>query len=396
MKLKRDRDGWKKARVPGYATGGWCDHRAQGRSLGALRQPRDDSDETRGHLTDASARPNFRIWSFRQDAVIGPPLIELNHIFLFLALVSPIVVLFATWQREMAGSWRIASLVVLAITGISFLLFRKEAGYIGGAAWFALLFLPAVGLKRVSELSAWHRYAEARRLTSMLRFVHPGRELRQQETLFRDLEARQTAGHLPPPTALPAWRTRNRLSGCWAVLTLLVVNIICFAIEGRGSENPARLSQLGALDLNLVVLGHEYWRLGTALFLHYGPIHLLFNLFALYVIGPDLERAIGGVRFLYAYLVSGLGSSAGVVILMLFHKIERSQVVGASGCVMGVVGTLAAILLRNRHQPGGRARLMNIIMIICVQVIFDHYTPQVSMSAHLCGLATGFALGLFL
>jgi membrane associated rhomboid family serine protease len=323
-------------------------------------------------------------------------LIELNHIFLFLAFVSPIVVLLGTSQRAMAGSWRIASLVVLAITGISFLLFRQEAGYIGGAAWFALLFLPAIGLKRVAVLSAWHRYADARRLTSLLRFVHPGRELRQQETLFRDLEARQAAGHLPPPAALPGWRSSNRLSGCWAVVTLLIVNLICFAIEGRGSENPVRLSQLGALDLNLVVWGHQYWRLGTALFLHYGPIHLLFNLFALYIIGPDLERAIGGVRFLFAYLVSGLGSSAGVVILMLFHKIDVSQVVGASGCVMGVVGTLAAILLRYRHQPGGRARLMNIILIICVQVIFDKYTPQVSMSAHLCGLATGVALGLFL
>lgn len=323
-------------------------------------------------------------------------MIELNHILLFLALLSPIAVLLRAWQQEMARSWRIASFVVLAITGISFLLFRHQAGYIGAGAWFALLFLPAMGLKRVAKLSAWHRYADARRLTSWLRFVHPGRDLRQQETLFRDLEARQAAGHLPHPAALPGWRSGNRLSGCWAVVTLLIVNIICFAIEGRGSENPIRLSQLGALDSNLVVWGHQYWRLGTALFLHYGPLHLLFNLFALYVIGPDLERAIGGSRFLFAYLVSGLGSSTGVVILMLFHKIDVSQVVGASGCVMGVVGTLAAILLRYRHQPGGRARLMNIIMIICVQLIFDKSTPQVSMSAHLCGLATGFALGLFL
>jgi membrane associated rhomboid family serine protease len=323
-------------------------------------------------------------------------LIELSHIFLFLAIVPAIAVLFVSMVREMARSWRVAAFVVLAITGISFLLFRNEASYIGAGAWFALLFLPAIGLKRVAELSAWHQYTKARHLISLIRIVHPGRELRQQETLFRDLEARQAAGHLPPPAALPGWRSSNRLSGCWAVVTLLIVNIICFAIEGRGSENPVRLSQLGALDSNLVVWGHQYWRLGTALFLHYGPIHLLFNLFALYIIGPALERAIGGVRFLFAYLVSGLGSSAGVVILMLFHKIDRSQLVGASGCVMGVVGTLAAILLRDRHQPEGRARLMNIIIIICVQVIFDKYTPQVSMSAHLCGLATGFALGLFL
>ena len=323
-------------------------------------------------------------------------LIELNHILLFLAIVSPIAVLARAWRREMARSWRLASCVVLAITGIGLLLFRKEAGYIGAGAWFALLFLPAIGLKRVAELSAWHHYADARRLTSLLRFVHPGRELRQQENLFRDLQARQTAGHLPPPAALPSWRSSNRLSGCWAVTALIIVNVICFAIEGRGSTNPVTLSRLGALDTNLVVWGHQYWRLGTALFLHYGALHLLFNLFALYILGPALERAIGGVRFLFAYLVSGLGSSAGVVILTLLHRITSAQLVGASGCVMGVVGTLAAILLRDRHQPEARARLMNVIMIICVQVIFDRYTPQVSMSAHLCGLATGFCIGLFL
>jgi rhomboid protease GluP len=160
--------------------------------------------------------------------------------------------------------------------------------------------------------------------------------------------------------------------------------------------DPVRLSQLGALDANLVIWRHEYWRLGTALFLHYGPTHLLFNLFALYILGPDLERAIGGIRFLLCYLISGLGSSAGVVILTVLHVIQPTQVVGASGCVMGVVGALAGYLLRDRHVPEVRARLQNIFMIIGIQVIFDHFTPQVSMQAHLCGLVTGFVLGILL
>lgn len=324
-------------------------------------------------------------------------MIELNHIFLFLAILSPIAVLVRSWGREMARSWRVASFVVLAITGISFLLFRKDAGYIGAGAWFALLFLPAMGLKKVAELSAWHRYADAGRLTSLLRFVHPGRELREQQALFRDLEARQAGGQLPRPVVGNYQRFRSRqLSGCWAVVTLIVVNAICFAIEGRSSMDPVRLSQLGALDANLVIWRHEYWRLGTALFLHYGPTHLLFNLFALYILGPDLERAIGGIRFLLCYLISGLGSSAGVVILTVLHVIQPTQVVGASGCVMGVVGALAGYLLRDRHVPEVRARLQNIFMIIGIQVIFDHFTPQVSMQAHLCGLVTGFVLGILL
>jgi membrane associated rhomboid family serine protease len=325
-------------------------------------------------------------------------LIELNHILLFLALLSPLAVLARAWRREMARSWRTASFVVLAITGLSLFLFPHSAGYIGAGAWFALLFLPAVGLKRVAELSAWHRYAEARRLTSLLRFLHPGRELRNQETLFLDLQKRQASGQLPPPMRHPGgWRRHHRLAGCWAVAAMIVVNIICFGIEGRSATNPAVLSRLGALDINLVIWGHQYWRLFTCLFLHYGIMHLLFNLFALYVLGPALERAVGGIRFLFCYLISGLGSSTGVVLLtMARHVAHPSQLVGASGCVMGVVGALAGFLLRDRHNPATRARLMNILMIIGIQVLFDRFTPQVSMAAHLCGLVTGFALGILL
>jgi rhomboid protease GluP len=78
------------------------------------------------------------------------------------------------------------------------------------------------------------------------------------------------------------------------------------------------------------------------------------------------------------------------------HLIQPAQLVGASGCVMGVVGGWAGFLLRHQHQPDARARLNSILTIIGVQVLFDISTPQVSMSAHLCGLVTGFALGLLL
>ncbi len=335
------------------------------------------------------------IWSFR-----SPPLIELNHIFLFLAIISPIAVLIRAWQREMARSWRVASFIVLAITGLSYLILRRDAGFIGAGAWFVLLFLPAVGLKRVAELSAWHRYADARRLTSLLRFIHPGRELRDQETLFRDLEKRQTSGQLPGPVPKNArFRERRRLAGCWAVSTMIIVNVIYFAFEGWSSTDSVTLLRLGAVAPYLVTGGqHQYWRLITALFLHYGPAHLLFNLFALYVLGPALERAVGGIRFLVCYLISGLGSTTGVMILMvnLPRLVTPNQLVGASGCVMGVVGALAGFLLRDRHIPQTRAQLQNILLIIGIQVLFDISTPQVSTAAHLCGLVTGFALGIFL
>jgi rhomboid protease GluP len=145
---------------------------------------------------------------------------------------------------------------------------------------------------------------------------------------------------------------------------------------------------------SIVVIGHQYWRLLAALFLHAGFIHLLFNLFALYVIGPQLERFVGSLRFFVCYLVSGICSTGGIVLLWRLGITGDTEVVGASGCVMGIVGALAGFLLRNRDMPMARRRLGNIVMIVVIQTLFDVSTPEVSMSAHLCGLIGGFFIGL--
>ena len=81
-----------------------------------------------------------------------------------------------------------------------------------------------------------------------------------------------------------------------------------------GSTNPFTLHRLGALEFFAVRFEGEYWRFLTSLFLHYGPLHLLFNLYALFIIGPGLEQAIGSIRFGICYLVSGLGSGLGVLL----------------------------------------------------------------------------------
>jgi membrane associated rhomboid family serine protease len=282
---------------------------------------------------------------------------------------------------------------------VAWVFVRHQAGYVGAGAWFILLFLPAMGLKRVAELANHHQFAAARRLGTVLQVIHPSTDLRSQLEVFRSLEQRQTQGSIPiSPHSYSdnAPREWQRLRGTWAVPIIMLVNVAVFAVEGRSSTDPMRLLQLGALEADLVLIGHQYWRLGTALFLHYGILHLLFNMFALYLLGPTLERVVGGTRFLFFYLVAGLGSSAGVVLLTRLHLVQPGQLVGASGCVMGVVGAWAGFLLRHQHIPDARARLKNILTIIGVQVLFDISTPQVSMSAHLCGLVTGFALGLVL
>jgi rhomboid protease GluP len=182
-----------------------------------------------------------------------------------------------------------------------------------------------------------------------------------------------------------------------AVVIFIVLNLLMFLAEVKlgGSTSPLTLHRLGAMEPWAIRHGGQYWRMLTSLFLHFGPLHLLFNLYALFVIGPGLERLIGSVRFAVLYLLSGLGSSAGVLILK-WSDSRLEQLVGASGCVMGIVGVWAGYLLRHRHEPFAARRLKNIAVIVAIQTAFDLSTPQISMAAHLSGLATGVALGLLI
>jgi rhomboid protease GluP len=95
-------------------------------------------------------------------------------------------------------------------------------------------------------------------------------------------------------------------------------------------------------------------------------------------------------------LIAGIGSTAGVVALTLLKIVQPAELVGASGSVMGIVGAWAGFLVRHRHMWQAKQRLLNILLIIVIQVAFDLSTPQVSTSAHLCGLVSGFLVGLYL
>lgn len=341
-------------------------------------------------------------------------MVDLNHIFLFLAVVSPLAVLARSWRYHAGDEgWRVAAIVVLAVTAIAWLIVRDQAGFIGLGAWFALLLLPAVGLKKMTELAANHDYRSAGKLAVFLRWLHPTKNLRGQIQMFRHFEARQRAGALPPAMEVhPSLRRdRRRLRGAPVVVSLILVNVFVFLVELRRGLTDQDLEGrvlfgLGALRPFQVLFGHEYWRLVAALFLHAGWAHLLFNLFALYVIGPGFERAIGSVRFIACYLLSGICSTTGIVMLyrlgIVRDVVDRQghvhylEVVGASGCVMGIVGAWAAFLIRDHRTPQVRRRLMNIVTIVVIQTMFDLTTPQVSMSAHLCGLIGGFLVGLAL
>jgi rhomboid protease GluP len=187
-------------------------------------------------------------------------------------------------------------------------------------------------------------------------------------------------------------------SGTPAVWALILLNVAMFAVEMLlgGPTNSLTLQNLGALEPRAVVVRHEYWRLLTALFLHYGALHLGINLLGLYILGPALERLIGAAKFTLSYLLSGLGSSAGVVLLWWFGLTKSDLLVGASGSIMGVIGVSAGLLLRHRRVPLAGRQLQAILWIVAIQTAFDLWTPQVSLAAHLSGFLSGVAIGLVL
>ncbi|MGR6899028.1 rhomboid family intramembrane serine protease [Rummeliibacillus sp. BSL5] len=152
------------------------------------------------------------------------------------------------------------------------------------------------------------------------------------------------------------------------------------------------------LGLNIVIKGAaanyliadgEYWRLLTSMFIHGGFFHLLFNMFSLYVFGPELERLAGKLRFFTIYFVSGF---MGNVVSYLIQPANYVSY-GASGAVFGLFGAFLALVYYTRKTM---PQLKQIIMpIVVISVIMTFLQPNVNATAHIAGLVTGLIIGLF-
>jgi len=129
-----------------------------------------------------------------------------------------------------------------------------------------------------------------------------------------------------------------------------------------------------------VGLSHgEWWRLITAAFLHYGPIHLGMNMLALWWLGSPVEAALGRARYLLLYFAAGLAGSTGALLLS-----PNDVTVGASGAIFGILG---ALFILEYHATG---RLMGQAMtLIVINIAFSYAVPNISIGGHLGGLAAG-------
>ncbi len=196
------------------------------------------------------------------------------------------------------------------------------------------------------------------------------------------------SSYLPPaPLRLPTYRPRVT----YVIMGLLVLVFIAETAAG-GSDNTRVLIELGANVGPLVTLG-DYWRLFTANFLHIGLAHIAFNLYALYIIGPEVEMFYGPVRFSAIYLFSALSGA------VASYAFTYGLSAGASTAIFGLIGTLVAFFTRNRSVFGamGRARLGNLAFIVVINVMLG-LTPGASIDnwGHIGGFIGGAMLGWLL
>jgi membrane associated rhomboid family serine protease len=130
----------------------------------------------------------------------------------------------------------------------------------------------------------------------------------------------------------------------------------------------------------------DWWRLITSAFMHYGPFHLLLNMYGLYFAGSLLERAIGRWRFLLLYLASGLAGSAGVLVYDVIVD-RQSLALGASGALFGILGALFVLERRGTIRTEGQIAGLIVINLIFT-LVFANF---ISVGGHVGGLIGGVA-----
>ncbi|MGL4763298.1 MAG: rhomboid family intramembrane serine protease [Sarcina sp.] len=178
----------------------------------------------------------------------------------------------------------------------------------------------------------------------------------------------------------------------WAFVVTALVGVLISGdiIENLMQINSQVLYISGAKVNYLIMEGHQWWRVITHMFLHGGLIHLVFNMYALYILGPGIEMLLGKVKFILVYLLSG------IVSCMFSIKFSSGFSVGASGAIFGLLGiTLVfAYLNKNRSQMNNDL-LKNILFLIGINLFIGFNSIGIDNAGHIGGLIAGIFIGYF-
>ena len=192
------------------------------------------------------------------------------------------------------------------------------------------------------------------------------------------------------------------------VFTLIGINVLIFLAGFANTElenrlitdfsnlrefvigaTPVTLNGETALVLEIIGIdAGEWWRALTSAFLHGGIMHILFNMYFLYIFGPRLEQQVGSVSFTGIYLASAAGGS---LASYLFGMPDVPSV-GASGAMFGLFGAWIYAAYRQRGSAAGSAMFNQLGALLLLNMALPLFIPRIDWRAHLGGLLVGIAI----
>lgn len=188
----------------------------------------------------------------------------------------------------------------------------------------------------------------------------------------------------------------NRKPESICTVILIAVNIAVFLVLSLfgNTEDAIFMLKHGAMLEPCIVNEHEYYRIVTSIFLHFGISHLMSNMVMLGALGWNLEQIVGKVKFLIIYLVSGICGN----LLSLFHGIyakDYAVSAGASGAIFGLLGALLYVVIRNKGRIGNLTG-RGLFFMAALSLYLGLTQSGIDNYAHIGGLISGFLLAVIL
>ena len=168
---------------------------------------------------------------------------------------------------------------------------------------------------------------------------------------------------------------------------LICINILIFIITAFLSKNIYNIDSYTLIELgakvNVLINNGQPWRLITAAFLHGGLSHIAFNMYALKIIGSEVEYVYGKVKYITIYLISALGGS---IFSYLFNA--NSISVGASGAIFGLLGAMIIFGIKHKSKIG-KAYIVNLFKVLLINIFIGVTLSNIDNGAHIGGLIFG-------
>lgn len=173
----------------------------------------------------------------------------------------------------------------------------------------------------------------------------------------------------------------------YSLIFICILVFILMYVLGNGSTDNYTLLVFGA-NVDTLAKNGDYYRLFTSMFLHIGILHLLCNMYSLYIIGKEVENVFGKVKYLIIYLLSGI---AGSILSLAFN--HNTICAGASGAIFGLLGALLYFGYYYRTYLGATLT-RSIIPVIVLNLIIGFTSSGIDNAAHIGGLVGGILIAM--